>query len=525
MGGNDNPSTPEPNSAADRLAAEVKRLRLGAGWSQVDLAARAGYTRQYVSHAEVARRNLPSLDLIQTLDNVLNASGSLLKLREEALVEQRQRRVTSHDRSAGTSRHHNTTMAQAFTSPAVREFIQTAIRLSDNSSPLNDGNATEVLGPDIAENVRRSQEQWIRVRRAPGAHGRELAELAAWLYPKSHWAPGGHALVGSDWLLDKPVELDSVRLTFTDAGHSTPTIEPNDRVLPLTARGNRYSSYSRAVRDLVRPRLLENRLSYRLLEISQRGGLSMTFGTTTFFEVFDVKEYLAHEFKAAWLASGGSVPSWDSLPLRQSVSDPFDPVRLLMSPGISTLTIRKDRRGEHRFVMHQRDGKAVADGGSMCTVMPSGEFQPSSLATVDVHNDFSLWRNIMREYSEEFYGNPEHDGSSARSINYAEEEPFRNFEQARTQGSFQLWHYGLVMDALTLGVNQQTVAVIDGDVFDQLFAGLVPSNDEGRVIGEGSRADLPFTSEAIDRLNPRLSASSLTLLRLAWRDRQILLAQ
>ncbi|MFS8103531.1 helix-turn-helix domain-containing protein [Lentzea alba] len=399
-----------------------------------------------------------------------------------------------------------------------------AALLSGDASPSTGaGDVPDLFSPEIAEHVRRSQEEWLRVRRAPGARGRELAELAAWLYPASQRAPGGHVLTGPDWLLDRPAELDSVRLTFSDAQNPVPRLEPVDHVLPLTARGERYADYSRAVRDLVRPRLLENRLSYRLLEVSQRGGLALTFGTTTFFEVFDIKECLAHEFKAAWLASGGAVPDWSALPLRSAISDPFNPNRLVMSPGISTLTIRKDQRGGHRFMMHQRDGRAVADGGGMCTLMPSGEFQPSSLAAVDLHNDFSLWRNIMREYSEEFLGNPEHDGAGASSIDYAQQEPFRSLDQARADGRFRLWHYGLVMDALTLGASQRTVAVVDDEVFDRLFTGLVATNDEGRVVGEGGRTDMPFTGEAIDRLEPRLSASSLTLLRLAWRDRRHLL--
>ncbi|MEV6712667.1 helix-turn-helix transcriptional regulator [Lentzea sp. NPDC051208] len=417
--------------------------------------------------------------------------------------------------------------------PWMRPKIAKALKVSvDELAALLSGealrsadpvDASNALGPEIAEHVRQSQAEWLRVRRAAGVRGRELAELAAWLYPVSKRAPGGHVLTGPGWLLDTPVELDSVRLKFSEAERPVSKLEPVDHVLPLTARGERYAGYSRAVRDLVRPRLLENRLSYRLLEVSQRDGLELTFGTTTFFEVFDIKECLAHEFKAAWLASGGSVPDWSALPLRSTIGDPFDPSRMLMSPGISTLTIRKDRRGEHRFMMHQRDGRAVADGGGMCTVMPSGEFQPSSLAAVDVHNDFSLWRNIMREYSEEFLGNPEHDGAGAGSINYAEQEPFRSFERARADGRFRLWHYGLVMDALTLGASQRTVAVVDDEVFDRLFTGLVATNDEGHVVGEGGRTDMPFTSEAIDRLEPRLSASSLTLLRLAWRDRQHLL--
>lgn len=361
------------------------------------------------------------------------------------------------------------------------------------------------------------------MRQAPGVRGRELTELAAWLYPESQRAPGGHVLAGPGWLLDNPVELDAVRLLWSDAHTPISTAGPLDHVLPLTDRGDRYTTYSRAVRDLVRPRLLENRLSYRLLEARTDNGMALTFGTTTFFETFDVKQGLAHEFKASWLASGRSVPDWDSLPMRTGIGDPFDPTRLLMSPGVSTLTIRRSRSGDHRFVLHERDGGKVADGGGICHVMPAGEFQPSSVDPTDVYNDFSLWRNIMREFSEEFLGNPEHDGCGTQPIDYANEEPFRSFEEARTSGRMRLWHYGLVLEPLELGALQLTVAVVDEDEFDRLFANLVPTNDEGTIVGGNGRTDLPFTGEAIDRLDPRLSASALTLLRLAWHDRALLL--
>jgi transcriptional regulator with XRE-family HTH domain len=382
---------------------------------------------------------------------------------------------------------------------------------------------TAATSATIAADVKRSQREWLRVRNAPGVRGRELTELAAWLYPESQRAPGGHVLAGPGWLRDEPMPLDSVQLVWADQQRPVASLGSFEHVLPLTDQGEQYAGYSRAVRDLVRPRLLENRVSYRLLDVRADHVLVLSFGTTTFFEMFDVKQAIAHEFKAAWLASNRSVPDWNALPLRGAVGDPFDPQRFLMSPGISTLTIRRDRSGQHRFVLHERDGGGVADGGGLCHVMPAGEFQPSSVDLTDLRNDFSLWRNVMREFSEEFLGNPEHDGSTSRPINYAHDEPFRSFERARADGGLRIWHYGLVMEPLELGAVQLTVAVVDDEVFDRLFVDLVDTNDEGRVIGRDGRTDMPFTGDAIDRLNPRLSASALTLLRLAWRDRGQLL--
>jgi transcriptional regulator with XRE-family HTH domain len=87
--GDGNSNAAEHGSAAERLACEIRRLRQKADLSQADVANKVGYTRQYVSRAEVARRNLPSLDLVRTLDVALGAGGSLLELREEALTERR----------------------------------------------------------------------------------------------------------------------------------------------------------------------------------------------------------------------------------------------------------------------------------------------------------------------------------------------------------------------------------------------------------------------------------------------------
>ncbi|MEU4804447.1 XRE family transcriptional regulator [Actinosynnema sp. NPDC023587] len=376
--------------------------------------------------------------------------------------------------------------------------------------------------------VESDQEEWLRVRSAPGVRGRELAELAAWMYPESVRAPGGHVLVGPGWLIDRPVELDSVELEWASdfPCYEFPAQVDVAALLPLNDQGVRYRDYSRAVRDLVRPRLLENRLSYRLTGVAVRGGggLRLRFGHTTFFEVFNLKQMVAHEFKRAWLGSGRAVPRIEDLTLRQAIGTPFDPGNLLMSPGISTLTIRRGGLGEGAgFVLHERDGGKVADGGGLCHTMPAGEFQPSSGAPVDVENDFSLWRNIMREFSEEFLGNPEHDGGGPRSVDYARDEPFARFEEARRRGSFRMWHYGLVMEPLELGAQQLTVAVVDASEFDRLFHDMVAVNDEGRVIGKGDAKHIPFTADTIDRLEPRLSASALTLLRMAWNDRRIIL--
>ena len=48
--------------------------------------------------------------------------------------------------------------------------------------------------------------------------------------------------------------------------------------------------------------------------------------------------------------------------------------------------------------------------GGMLSVIPTGVFQPASILPTHEPPDFDMWHNMMREYSEEFLGNPEHDG-------------------------------------------------------------------------------------------------------------------
>lgn len=85
----------DSESAALRLACEIRRQRKDSGLSQAQLAQRVGYTRQYVSLAERPGKNLPSGELVDALDRVFGASGSLRALRDEAKREQLSTRATS----------------------------------------------------------------------------------------------------------------------------------------------------------------------------------------------------------------------------------------------------------------------------------------------------------------------------------------------------------------------------------------------------------------------------------------------
>lgn len=79
-----------------------------------------------------------------------------------------------------------------------------------------------------------------------------------------------------------------------------------------------HERYSRTLRDLARPKLLDNRASYRLLSADWSGGRGrFGFNYTSYFDVLDVCEAVGHEFADAWQRRGRKRPSPADLPLRR----------------------------------------------------------------------------------------------------------------------------------------------------------------------------------------------------------------
>jgi hypothetical protein len=279
---------------------------------------------------------------------------------------------------------------------------------------------------------------------------------------------------------------------------------------------------------VAQPRLFENRSSWRLLDVrlTPTGG-ELEFGDMNYFDAMDTCEAIAHETALNLLVNDADVAaaSWRGLRFREAIGDPFDLRRRPAIMSINTLTIRRDRTSAS-VVLHNRSAASVATSGGVIGVMPVGVFQASTVRPVDHAPDFDLWRNIMREYSEEFLGNPEHDGGGAAADYNAE--PFRSLDRARAAGAVRVFALGIAMGALDLWAGLETVAVFDADVFDELFADIVRLNDEGSVLRVGRAqptAHVPFTAEVIDELwaTGRLAPETAFSLRTAWQHRDQLL--
>lgn len=392
-----------------------------------------------------------------------------------------------------------------------------------------------------------SQQQWRAVRRHLNHHRAELARAATALYQSAIRLRSTPLLARTDWIPRGPVRLEDIELEWLEGPHPVAIdgSEPEAHAqLPLRTDSYRFDRYTSAIRYVEPPTLFENRPSYRLLDLSwaESGHGRMVFGLGTYFEKLDISEAIGHEFAALWLRHAHHAHSaWDSaetqrgrqswaqLPFRRLIGDPFDLRGRAVIPAITTLMLRRRQDGSASFLLHWRDPAKVATAGGLYDVMPAGEFQPAGIGPWNHANDFDLWRNIVRELSEELLGTPEHDGSHTGPIAYDEWPLYRTLNRARAEHRVRAYCLGVGFDALTLAATIPTVLVIDENVFDEVFGEIVRTNAEGITItaldGSRSAAGIPFSEDNVRRFLERepMASPGAACLALAWRHRSTLL--
>lgn len=391
--------------------------------------------------------------------------------------------------------------------------------------------ATKVLVGEV-DPVESSQSDWRRLRRHLNRHRGELAHAAAGLYRPEARIGSAPFLAKREWIPRAPIRLEDVSLEWTEEPLPvtvTGTEPEAAAVLPLRTRGRRFDRYTSAIRYLDRPSLFENRASYRLLDVdSSADGARMNFGLATYFDKLDLSEGIAHELAVSRdTAKRKDTADWSDLPLRALIGDPFDLQRRPVMPAIETLTLRRSRKtGNATFLLHWRDPAKVATAAGIYGLIPAGEFQPSSVASWDRENDFDLWRNMVREYSEELLGEPERDGSQGEPLDYENWRFYRHLQQARHDDRVTAYCLGVGLDTLTLTAAILTVVVLDDDIFDELFGESVHVNEEGVLVTAAQSSKVtdgvPFTDDSVRRLlaDEPMASPGACILDRTWKHRE-----
>jgi hypothetical protein len=383
----------------------------------------------------------------------------------------------------------------------------------------------------MTEDLITGTEHWRRIRRLLNEHRLELAAMAAGLYPDLPRVAGTDLLCWPGWLPATPLDLADLRLGWVSAPPppaADGTGEAAAHVLPRSASGRAYPTYAAAIEALDRPALFENRVCYRLLDADLGGAASsgrpgLRFGPSRYFDAVNVGAAVGHELTAAWMSGG--TPALAALPLRASVGDPCALPHRSALTAVTTLTLRRARDGSASFLLHWRDPARVNHAGGLYQVMPAGIFQPISAARAAQRHDFSLWRCMTREFSEELLGGSEEYPTRGGRLDYGRWPFHHELAEARAAGTLRVSCLGLGVDPLTLATDILTVAVFEAAVFDRVFRGLVGENAEGRVVTQDGSAAIPFTQATVTRYTggaEPVQTAGQALLRLAWQHREFL---
>lgn len=360
------------------------------------------------------------------------------------------------------------------------------------------------------------EREWLRVRDHLRQHRYDLSVAAAdELYRDVPRLAGTPLLTSSAWTPGAPIPLERIALRLA------PDRDPLADRPSAQTDATPCVTYSEAVAKLAAPAVFENRRTYRLLGAALDSPQpEMLFGLGHYFDGIDVGDSVAHEYAAEQLGSAFRRSQ------RQAIGSPVDPARRPMNVAISALTIRHNRRSsDARFLLHWRDPAKVGHAGGLYQVIPVGVFQPANDHPESLRNDFSLLRCLLREFAEELLGEDEVSPDEG-PIDY-ERWPFaQEFAAEQRRGSITTHCLGMGVDPLTLATDLLCVVVIEADVFDRIFGGLVSGNAEGVLAGsDDGRSGVPFVADEVERLTAHepMQAAGAAVLAAAWAHRAILL--
>jgi transcriptional regulator with XRE-family HTH domain len=187
------PAEDWPSPLAIQLAAEIRRWRQAAGFSEAHLAGVIGFTRQYISFAERPRRGLPSAALVKAIDDAVGAGGALVALRQQAYDEWQASRPGATSATASAERE-----SHASADPAEVEATKRR-ELPASAAAITFG---ATLDQPVGTIIAAAEQPQVPTRVRPG-DVRHVHSTAQWLEDWDYKAGGGavrpHALAALRW--------------------------------------------------------------------------------------------------------------------------------------------------------------------------------------------------------------------------------------------------------------------------------------------------------------------------------------
>jgi hypothetical protein len=188
-----------------------------------------------------------------------------------------------------------------------------------------------------------------------------------------------------------------------------------------------------------------NDICYRLIGITTNNNLILNFSHGTYFGYMDTCDVLGYEF-ARWLLDNETrcaVPAIGDLPMRGIPERILDFTNRSAAASVDTILIILDyEQGRHVFYIHTRS-KKVTEAVGVFHVVPAGSFQPYAVGDAWHPRDFSIVRNVLREFGEEVIGKEEYQTLKTNAVDFESDEEMAPFVEAIRQSKAHIHFLGV----------------------------------------------------------------------------------
>lgn len=268
---------------------------------------------------------------------------------------------------------------------------------------------------------------------------------------------------------------------------------------------------------------IDDRVTFRLMSINPNpNSLTLRFALGKYSDYLNSCEILTWELALAMRQQFASLQGTmevkigqhleiePQLKFRQAI-DPFDLSNRSAAAGINTLTILAGASSaEHRFLLHRRRSD-LAEAAGTVHVVPSGMFQPMNQSNAFSTTEFSIRRNILREFGEEMLDKEALilELGSVRPNQPFDEDP--DLDALRTlfeTSGAGIWFLGVGYDPVSLKPEILTLLVIDDNRRER-------SGIKYKANWEGQYEVCQFSREVLERKlrEPNLMAAGSACLQ------------
>ncbi len=349
----------------------------------------------------------------------------------------------------------------------------------------------------------------------------DLRPIARKYYAKvAH--PDFRVVTKSQWLAGSPIPLAQFDQELQK--HWMPN-EPKLHLPPSLLRLLDGLTYSNLIARIDPEVEQENRFCYRLITVRTQDRFELVCCPSQYSDFINSCDALGFELADWYLRNHKTArrsprSNGTDLPARRPARQIFNFQNRAACIAISTvLLVLHKSPGRHYFYLAPRASKRLLDSPGGWHVVPSGQFQPETPKDANHDRDFSVERNVMREFAEELLGKKKLEQLIWDEEDFYEDPKVRPLVRGLKSGFVRMYFLGMGCDPVPTKPGLFTAMVIDARHVPKGILKFLGNWESGGKV-------LPVLLNQLEKysLDPDVIPDGATCLKLAHQHLDVLMA-